>query len=290
MSNIEPLVSICIPTYNGERFIAHAIESALAQTYQPLEIVISDDGSCDRTLEIVQEYVRTTEIPFKIVHGKRQGLAVNWNNCAREARGEYIKYLFQDDTLEPTCVAELMNVMLRDEGVGLVFCPRNLLTGDDPTERELLGRVRSMMSNMHLKWSCLYEIQDGICLLSDPNLFKLPLNKVGEPTVTLIRRSNLFSVGLFDESLHYVVDLDMWLRLMRCCRVGFVDQRLAGFRIHTGQYTWDNLRSGNMVKEIVAWLERINSEERYSFIPAPNRQAAARMALSNKDMYRTNNE
>ena len=85
------LVSICIPTYNGEAYLAEALQSAIAQTYRPLEIIVSDDASKDRTLDIVKEFQTKTDIPFYVYHHQPAGIGANWNNCVSHANGEYIK-------------------------------------------------------------------------------------------------------------------------------------------------------------------------------------------------------
>ena len=70
----SPLVSICIPTYNGQQFIAEAISSALAQTYKNLEIIVSDDASKDDTLSIIKNHTSKTQIPIHIFNHKPIGI------------------------------------------------------------------------------------------------------------------------------------------------------------------------------------------------------------------------
>ena len=91
--NPQPLVSICIPTYNGEAFIAEAIQSAIAQTYPNIEIIVSDDGSADKTVAIAQSFQSQTSADFRIVLHRNYGLSQNWNFCISQTKGEYIKFL-----------------------------------------------------------------------------------------------------------------------------------------------------------------------------------------------------
>ena len=95
----QPLVSVLIPTYQGEEFLEEALESVLSQTYHNLEIIISDDGSVDRTLEIAKNFQLQSSIKFKILTHQRLGMIPNWNFCLSMAQGKYIKFLFQDDVL-----------------------------------------------------------------------------------------------------------------------------------------------------------------------------------------------
>ena len=130
-----PLVSVCLPTFNSARFVGAALESALAQTYEPLEILIVDNGSTDGTLELVRGY---DDPRLRVsVNERNIGLVANHNQCIRIARGPLIKFLHSDDLLEPDCVARMAEVAQRSERVGLVFARRAILleAPDDPDSR-----------------------------------------------------------------------------------------------------------------------------------------------------------
>jgi glycosyltransferase involved in cell wall biosynthesis len=71
---IAPLVSVCIPTFNGELFIAETIDCVLKQTYKPIEVIVSDDGSIDRTLAIIEELLTPSNLEFQILKHDRLGL------------------------------------------------------------------------------------------------------------------------------------------------------------------------------------------------------------------------
>ena len=107
----RPLVSIGVPAYNAERFIACALDSLLGQTLTDLELIISDNGSTDGTREICEGYARRDPRVRYIRQAANIGAAANWNVVAREARGEFFKWASASDTCEPTmlehCVAEL---------------------------------------------------------------------------------------------------------------------------------------------------------------------------------------
>ena len=85
-----PLVSILIPTWQGQQFLADALDSIFAQSYRPLEIVVSDDGSKDDTLAIVQRYQARGTLPVIVVSNPDKGMVNNWNNCIRHASGEFV--------------------------------------------------------------------------------------------------------------------------------------------------------------------------------------------------------
>jgi glycosyltransferase involved in cell wall biosynthesis len=83
----NPLVSVCIPTYNGEEFIEEALYSVSNQTYPNLEVIISDDNSLDKTIEIAQLFREKLTINFSIIKHEQFGLSQNWNFCISQAKG-----------------------------------------------------------------------------------------------------------------------------------------------------------------------------------------------------------
>ncbi|MFM6261102.1 glycosyltransferase, partial [Planktothrix sp.] len=99
-----PLVSVCIPTYNGDKYLTEALSSVVDQTYPHLEIIISDDSSTDKTLEIIESFQKNCSWKVSLFQHEQYGLAKNWNYCISQAHGKYIKFLFQDDLLEPNCL------------------------------------------------------------------------------------------------------------------------------------------------------------------------------------------
>ncbi|MDE5112526.1 MAG: glycosyltransferase, partial [Trichodesmium sp. St7_bin2_1] len=182
-----PLVSICIPTYNGENFIIAAINSAISQTYSNLEIIISDDNSMDKTMEIVKILQsENPQINFQISCHRNYGLVGNLNFCISLAKGKYIKFLFQDDLLEPNCIEELVKLAETDSEVGLVFSRRRVILEPGAKNNSACIAAYRGTQNLHQDWSNLKTIQLGRDLLLDLNLMKYRLNKIGEPTTVLI--------------------------------------------------------------------------------------------------------
>jgi predicted O-linked N-acetylglucosamine transferase (SPINDLY family)/predicted SAM-dependent methyltransferase/glycosyltransferase involved in cell wall biosynthesis len=235
-----PLVSICIPTYNGGKFLAATMQSVLAQTYQNLEIIFSDDCSSDDTIAIARTFQEKTNINFSIFEHEQYGMAANWNFCISQAKGKYIKFVFQDDLLEPDAISEMVQLAEIDEEVGFVFSSRTIFVTDGDNYCES-GHLESHEANdVHLGWSKLQLIQSGQDLLSDPRIFDGPINKIGEPTTVLIKRSIFDRVGGFNPELHQLVDLEMWLRIINVCKVGFVNKYLSHFRLHRDQQTHRN--------------------------------------------------
>jgi len=241
-SNNCLLVSICIPTYNGAPFIAEAMDSAIAQTYPNLEIVVSDDASKDETLKIIESYKSRTTIPINIYHHKPSGIGANWNNCIKRAKGIYIKFLFQDDVLLSHCIEKMLAVLVNDKTLALVASKREFIVED------------SFLSDDSEKWVKLYgdlqltlnlSFDDGIgyldkTLFKSPEFFKSPLNKIGEPTTVLFKKSLVDDIGYFREDLNQVLDYEFCYRVLKNDKTAILEDKLVKFRLHNLQTTVKN--------------------------------------------------
>ncbi len=262
-----PLVSICIPTYNGEKFIKAAIKSALSQTYPYLEIIISDDNSTDKTIEIARALQpENSEINYRIILHRNYGLVGNFNFCISEAKGKYIKFLLQDDLLAPNCIEELVKLAEQDPEIGLVFSRRSVILEPGAENHSTCVAAYRGTQDLHQDWSNLKTIQPGKDLLLDPNLMKYHLNKIGEPTTVLIPKAIFEKIGLFDSSLSQLLDIDMWLRIIGSYKIGFVDQSLSQFRIHPQQQTQLNLTSGKNHQDYQKFYQKILENPVYNFL------------------------
>lgn len=233
--NVFPLVSVCIPVLNGCEFLLAALESVKIQTYSNLELIISDDQSKDRSVELIEHFSRDNHFPFTLVTNTNRGIGMNWNNCVQHANGKYIKFLFQDDVLFPDCISEMVAMAESDDAVGLVYSDRRILM--DETN---LAHVNWYNANGELnqKWTDPLEtgIYPGERILKDRNLLLVkPLNKLGEPSSMLIRKSVFEFVGLFDTQLIQYLDLEFSLRVLSKYKFGYIQKQLTGFRLHENQ-------------------------------------------------------
>lgn len=243
----QPLVSICIPTYNGEKFIAEALCSAINQTYRNIEIIISDDASNDSTLKIVNEIISNSNRPFAVYNHKPSGIGANWNNCIRKAKGEYIKFLFQDDLLRVDCVEKMIALAMLNKNIGLVYCKRIII--HDPNNKEHLKWIQ-YCGILHKYWYKL-DVKEGFVdgkdYLSDLNLMYKSLNKIGEPTAVLLNKAIFKKIGYFDKNLRQSLDIEFWYRVMKFFKLAFADDELVSFRLHDLQATFIN--KNNQVDE-----------------------------------------
>ncbi|MEG5050377.1 MULTISPECIES: glycosyltransferase [unclassified Microcoleus] len=259
-----PLVSVCIPTYNGEQFLEAALASAIAQTYSHIEIIVSDDNSTDKTVEIAKIFQQKYPAKITILNHHQYGLVQNWNFCISQAKGKYIKFLFQDDLLEPDCIEKMVNLAEQDEQIGLVFSPRNILMSGGAEANSAYMPDYQNAKDTYKAWLNLKAIQSGQELLEKPQLLSDPINKIGEPTTILIKKNVFDRVGVFDADLCQLVDVEMWLRIMSQYKIGFVYETLSHFRIHPSQQTRKNSETRQTIlSDWYKFYHKIHVDDRY---------------------------
>ena len=110
---MKPLVSILIPAYNAEEFIADAIRSAIAQTWQRKEIIVVDDGSRDGTAEVARRFASKEVV---VVSKENQGAAATRNHAFQLSQGEYIQWLDADDLLAPDKIERQLAALREGDG------------------------------------------------------------------------------------------------------------------------------------------------------------------------------
>lgn len=222
MSN--PKVSVCLPVYNGERFLASVLDNLCGQSYTNLEILISDDCSSDKSAEIVAEFAARDP---RIVHWKNEkniGLFANYNLCMERASGQYIKLSAQDDLLASDCIEKMAVVLTQKPEIALVTCSKNWI---DEHGRIIDKRVR-FKSDVHLP-SADVIIGNLVCLN----------NWIGEPVATMFRTRDR-GAG-FDTAFYNWGDLDYWFRLLQNGDLYVLNEVLCSFRIHGKQSTTSSL-------------------------------------------------
>jgi hypothetical protein len=204
-------VSIVIPAYNQGHYLGAAIESALAQTYADVEVVVVDDGSTDDTKAVATRYA---DPRIRYVYQQNRGLAAARNTGIRESTGALLTFLDSDDLFLPSKVEVLLAAMDARPGLGFVAGQAVLI--DEAGQR--LGET----------------FEEGPPATPTDWLLGNPLH-VGS---VLLSREWQSRVGLFDEALRSYEDWDLWLRLARAgCPMGWVAQPVSLYRFHGAQMT-----------------------------------------------------
>ncbi|MGH7413149.1 MAG: glycosyltransferase family 2 protein [Candidatus Rokuibacteriota bacterium] len=232
----DPRVSICIPTYNGSEFLRQALDSALAQTVADVEVVVVDDGSTDDTYTIAQGCARGDPRLRVMRNQTNLGLTGNWNQCVRQARGEWIKFLFQDDYLAEDCVARMLDAS--EPRSLFVVCARALRFEADAwaPRRELEAYVAEHHFRRHFPSGS--EISPETFA---EQVARQPFgNCLGEPSAMLIHRDAFRRVGAFHSYLIQLPDWEFGARIAVHAGVRYLDEELATFRIHADATTARN--------------------------------------------------
>lgn len=213
------LISVCIPTYNGQQYIAESLKSVLKQSHHELEVVIADHGSSDSTLDIVKSF---QDDRIRIVNTQRSSsIADNWNHAVRVSRGNLIKVMGQDDILYSNALqSELAVLNSYDHDVAFCFSNRDII---NPASRVTLRPRRR---------------QKGVGRVAAADLMRLIVrsgtNPIGEPVAVLFRRRVFEQVGGFRGD--YVIDLDLYIRLLGAGDGVWTGECIGGFRVHAASW------------------------------------------------------
>jgi len=235
-----PLVSVLIPVFNGEPFLAECMESVLAQDFGDYEVLVSEDGSTDGSVKVIEHYAQRNARIRWWRNPQNLGIGGNFNAPLKAARGEYIKYVLQDDKLlDSTTLRRMVAILQDDPSVSLVASAARLI---DAQSR--LIRVRNSFGRSGV-WDGKRVIVR--CLEENANL-------IGEPSLVLFRK-NQAQRG-FDEGMKQLLDLEMWFHLLEQGRFGYVAEPLCAFRQHAAQQTEVNLRTGASAEEDLILKER----------------------------------
>ena len=214
-----PTVSAIITGYNYARFLPGAIESVLAQTHLPDEIIVVDDGSTDETAEVVGRYA---EWGVRYIYRPNGGASAARNTGIRASHGDLIAFLDADDRWLPEKTTLQLAHFARFPWLGIV-------TGSECQTYESGGKP-----------FFLYRKPVGAASFYPVILVE---NTIGNPSLAIVKRHCFESVGLFDESIALGQDWEMWIRIARNFEVGVVGAVLILFTRHAKSLTSDMIEA-----------------------------------------------
>ncbi len=212
--------SIVIPTYNGADFVALAIESALSQTRPADEVIVSDDGSTDQTMNIVNEYGDKIKV-FCNPNGP-SGFVQGWNNAISHATMDFISILHQDDLLAPTYLEEAEKALIQYPKVKHLFVPCNYIDEN--------GEVTSMpdfCDNM-VKYYTGKQYVKAYYTLGSPHIHRCP---------GVITHRDVFKVCPYRPEAGHIADDDFFYRVGQYTDVIGLMKPLASYRMHSKSET-----------------------------------------------------
>ena len=216
----KPLVSICLPAYNHERYVTKMLDSVLSQNYPEKELLIINDGSTDSTHQQIMNWISTNSSNIEVQYRNRenQGIAATLNELFSMAKGNYLAGASSDDYFLEKSLSIRMEYLLNNPDKKAVFGDFRVIDNEGT-----LIHSSGISDHYH----------GNKALLSNPKTLKQEMLKnfcVAGP-VLLIDRSIFNTIECFDESL-IAEDWDMYIRLSAENVLGFVDQPIAAYRWH----------------------------------------------------------
>ncbi len=267
---MNPLVSVCIPTFNSAKYLKECIDSVLAQTFIDFEIVVVDNHSSDETLSIIQEYAKHDQ-RFRVICNERNiGTTPNFNRCIEIARGDWIKFVFSDDVIAPRCLEQMLAASKPESE--MICCRRDFLFEpgiDEETKQFYLKHL--------LHWSIDSLFPDSTSIYAS-DFCKVVLdhynyNIVGEYTAIMLHRNVFYRFGTFNTYIIGMADIEFSTRVAIHTGLTYIPQTLAMTRVHGESHT-NNLRENYNYRHLQ--LDQLVLLHDFAFHPifAPLRKAA----------------
>lgn len=233
---MEVKISVIIPTYNRAKILPRAIKSVLNQSFEDFELIVVDDGSTDKTKEIVQTFQKK-DLRVKYIWQKNSGAPARPKNRGiREAKGEYLAFLDDDDEWEKEKLEEQIRLFESQRNLGFVGC--DILIINERGERKELKEYKIPKYSPKIFFERLLERN-----------FLLTSSSI------MVKKEIFNEIGFFDENLKVADDWDMWLRISKKFPFDFVSKFLIKYYIHQKSIT-PNLDPEKEAKELEYIFEK----------------------------------
>ena len=213
-----PRVSVIISTFNGQRYIREAVQSILDQTFEDFELLLVDDGSTDKTVEILRTFddhrIRILE------NGQNLGIAASQNKAVAAATGEYLALMDHDDLSLPERLRKQVEFLDAHPKIGMLGCNCISIVDND----QVHSVSRHFTEDGFLQWQLLL----GGCPLFHTSL--------------MVRRSEMEKCGGYNGNYRYAGDYYVISRIAESCQIANLDQPLVKWRHHNMSASASNLQ------------------------------------------------
>lgn len=229
-----PLVSVIMPSYNHAAFIKQAISSVLEQTYTHLELIITDDGSSDNSIEIIKTF---TDPRIKLfIFEKNRGACLTTNHCIENAKGEYIAVINSDDVWHPDKLQLQLEVFKQKPELGAVFTFARFVNENienfSRSERPVFFKIFELENCTRGEWlHRLFFVGNCLC----------------HPSV-LIKKQCYEEAGMYNNKFRQLPDYDMWIRLIKKYDIFVMNKELVYFRLLPGERNASALNVANKIR------------------------------------------
>ena len=240
------MISIVCPTYNSKLFIERTLKSVISQTVKPSELIISDDGSTDGTLDFIKKFFDSNQVEFeyKIIQNSHQGPGAARNSGIKNSTCEWIAFLDSDDIWYPNKISKIHEIISQNEDVNFI-CHNEI-----------------HVSKGNKKYAVDYSKKFN----ADKTIFEqLYVSNLFSTSAVVCKKDLLVNHGMFDESLMSAQDYDLWLALAPNINVYFAKEILGEYTIRPG-----NITSSSMIKRL---RNEIKIAKKYSSSLKPHKFA-----------------
>jgi glycosyltransferase involved in cell wall biosynthesis len=232
----DPLVTVSIPVFNGLPYIQETLASVKNQTFSNVEIVIVDGGSDAPTLDFLHSIGDSISHIEFLPRGTP--VALTWSRSCALAQGNFIKLLCQDDVLYPEAIQSQVDFLLAHGDADLVFSKRDIIDAN----QSVVAKDRGGISGSSRVLDGRQALRFGY--LAGANIY-------GEPEAVMFRRLALMNQLPWNSSIPYLIDMEMYARVMLSGRVGYLDETVGAFRISS--QSWSTRLTGEQTQQFRAW-------------------------------------
>lgn len=237
MSGTNSTVSVIIPTFNRAAFLREALDSVFAQTVQPCEVIVVDDGSKDNTESVVKE-MQAAHPSLRYLPQKNAGPAAARNTGMKAATGHWLAFLDSDDLWVSDKLERQLAYAAKHPNIGMIF---GAMENIGPSGKLTDARADHWVAQTNPRTN----VDDPFALVQ-----AIMDNPIGTPTV-LLKRDAVRVNGFMDEKLRYAEDLDYWIRMILATPAAFLPGVVLRRRIHGGNLVSDWIKVNEAVLTVL---------------------------------------
>ena len=240
----ESLISIIVITYNSAKYVLETLESAKAQTYKNIELIISDDYSTDNTVEICRKWIEENRSRFVrtelITSENNSGIPANCNRGVNAAQGVWVKLIAGDDIMCEKCIKENIEFANRNNEAHFIFSKGSAI--DDKSM--IIGEIGSNISKMNLNCETQYKELLKSAFVLTPSAF--------------MRKETVLKLGGYNEEILLMEDYPLWLKATKNgYKLFYLDCESVLYRIHAGSSSEEGKTPLKNVLNRVKWMNTI---------------------------------
>lgn len=215
-TNVKPELTVLLSVYNGERFLVETIESILRQSYENFIFLIVDDGSTDKTSDILHHYLTKDKRINIITNQHSLGLTKSLNHGLKLIKTDYIARIDADDISLVNRLEKQLIYMKRNPDLVVLGCNYDIINENSEIDNTNLSKIYNVLSQHH---EIMELLRSGVSIIAHPSM--------------LIRTSALKEIGGYRECFKYAQDYDMLLRISKIGKLSILNEVLLKYRTHS---------------------------------------------------------